>query len=129
VNYGLDKAIAYDETGFLGPNDEAYRRQAWNFILSGGSTFGALDYSFTVGHEDGPDTSSNGPGGGSPTFRLTAERPQSCASIIQVAILLGKAEAQQILAVPGTEKRRPSNRGHTSFSQQVPSLLRCILAR
>jgi hypothetical protein len=69
LNYGLNKAIAYDETGFLGRSDDAYRRQAWNFMLAGGSTFDGLDYSFTVGFEDGTDTEPNGPGGGSPAFR------------------------------------------------------------
>src|ERR1700733_2265428 len=69
LNYGLDKAIAYDETGFLGRDDDAYRRQAWNFMLSGGSIFDALDYSFSPGHEDGQDLEPNGPGGGSPAFR------------------------------------------------------------
>ncbi len=69
LNYGLNKAIAYDETGFLGHGDGAYRRQAWNFMLAGGSGFDGLDYSFTVGHEDGTDTDPNGPGGGSPELR------------------------------------------------------------
>lgn len=69
LNYGLGKAISYDETGFLGRDDDAYRRQAWNFMLSGGSVFGALDYSFTTGHEDGSFSEPNGPGGGSPALR------------------------------------------------------------
>jgi hypothetical protein len=69
LNYGLGKAISYDETGFLGRDDDAYRRQAWNFMLSGGSAFDALDYSFTVGHEDGSYAEPNGPGGGSPALR------------------------------------------------------------
>jgi hypothetical protein len=69
LNYGLDKAIAYDETGFLGRSDEAYLRQAWNFMLSGGSAFDALDYSFTTGNPDGTDNDPNGPGGGSPALR------------------------------------------------------------
>jgi hypothetical protein len=69
LNYGLGKAISYDETGFLGRDDEAYRRQAWNFMLSGGSVFDGLDYSFTPGHEDGGDLEPNGPGGGSPALR------------------------------------------------------------
>lgn len=69
VNRGIGKAIAYDETGFLGQDDSNYRRQAWNFMLSGGGVFGALDYSFTTGHEDGTDAAPNGPGGGSPAFR------------------------------------------------------------
>src|SRR4030095_14825727 len=68
-NYGLDKAIGYDETGFLGRGDKAYLRLAWNFLLSGGGTFDGLDYSFSVGHENGDDTEPNGPGGGSATFR------------------------------------------------------------
>jgi hypothetical protein len=68
-NYGLGKAISYDETGFLGRDDAPYRRQAWNFMLTGGSVFDSLDYSFTAGHEDGSDTEPNGPGGGSPALR------------------------------------------------------------
>ena len=69
LNYGLNKAISYDETGFLGRDDDAYRRQAWNFMLSGGSVFDGLDYSFTTGHEDGSFLEPNGPGGGSPALR------------------------------------------------------------
>ncbi len=68
-NYGLDKAIGYDETGFLGHEDKLYLRQAWNFLLSGGGTFDGLDYSFSAGHETGDDTEPNGPGGGSATLR------------------------------------------------------------
>lgn len=69
LNYGLGKAISYDETGFLGRDDNAYARQAWNFMLSGGSAFDSLDYSFSVGHEDGMDIEPNGPGGGGPGLR------------------------------------------------------------
>jgi hypothetical protein len=69
LNYGLNVALSYDETGFLGRDDDAYTRQAWNFILSGGSVFNGLDYSFSVGHEDGSDTEPNGPGGGSAELR------------------------------------------------------------
>ncbi|HEX4005849.1 MAG TPA: hypothetical protein VHX60_06720 [Acidobacteriaceae bacterium] len=68
-NDGLGAAIAYDETGFLGHDAAVYRRQAWNFMLSGGGIFDSLDYSFTPGHEDGADTAPNGPGGGSPALR------------------------------------------------------------
>lgn len=69
LNYGLGKAIAYDESGFLGSDDAVYRRQAWNFMLAGGATFNNLDYSFSVGHEDGSDLSAKAPGGGSPALR------------------------------------------------------------
>jgi len=69
LNYGLDKAISYDETGFLGREDDKYVRQAWNFMLAGGSVFNGLDYSFSPGHEDGSDLEPNGPGGGGPELR------------------------------------------------------------
>jgi hypothetical protein len=69
LNYGLARALSYDETGFLGQGDDAYTRQAWNFMLAGGSVFDSLDYSFSVGHEDGSDVEPNGPGGGSPELR------------------------------------------------------------
>jgi hypothetical protein len=69
ANYGLKKAIGYDETGFLGTGDDTYRRQAWNFLFSGGSLFNHLDHSFSVGHEDGSDGEPNGPGGGSAALR------------------------------------------------------------
>ena len=69
LNYGLGKALSYDETGFLGQSDDVYTRQAWNFMLAGGSVFDGLDYSFTVGHEDGSYVEANGPGGGSPELR------------------------------------------------------------
>lgn len=38
-------------------------------MLAGGSVFDGLDYSFTVGHEDGSFLEANGPGGGSPELR------------------------------------------------------------
>ena len=52
-NRGWDRAIGYDETGFAGRDDQTYRRQAWNFVMSGGALFNNLDYSFTVDNEDG----------------------------------------------------------------------------
>ncbi|HVT93050.1 MAG TPA: hypothetical protein VHD76_09425 [Bryobacteraceae bacterium] len=68
-NYGLNKVISYDESGFLGRGDDVYTSEAWKFMLSGGGAFDGLDYSFSVGHEDGTDLEPNGPGGGSPEFR------------------------------------------------------------
>ncbi|MBU1820175.1 MAG: hypothetical protein KKG00_01515 [Bacteroidetes bacterium] len=69
LNYGLDKVIGFNETGFAGKDDDTYRRQAWRFMLSGGGLFNHLDYSFSVGSEDGTDLSNNAPGGGSPALR------------------------------------------------------------
>jgi len=70
LNWELKKAIGDNETGFRGTNDLPYRVEAWEFILAGGALFNHLDYSFTVGHEDGtfvyPATQ---PGGGNATLR------------------------------------------------------------
>ncbi len=68
-NLPLGKVIGYDESGFAGRADATYRRQAWNFLFSGGGLFNSLDYSFTIGHEDGTDVTNKAPGGGSPTLR------------------------------------------------------------
>lgn len=70
ANYGFNKVIGDNETGFGGTNDLPYRIEAWEFILVGGALFNHLDYSFTADHEDGtfvyPATQ---PGGGNPGFR------------------------------------------------------------
>ena len=58
-NYGLNKVIADDETGFAGDDRvKPYRREAWDFLLAGGAVFSNLDYSFTVGHEEGTPRSA-----------------------------------------------------------------------
>ena len=54
----------------MGCDDRPYRTEAWRFLLSGGSIFSHLDYSFTPEFEDGtakvePPT----PGGGGPAIR------------------------------------------------------------
>ena len=70
LNYGLNKVIGLNETGFDGPSDAAYRIQGWDFILAGGALYNNLDYSFTVDRPDGtfqPDPKT--PGGGSPDLR------------------------------------------------------------
>ncbi len=67
-NYGWNKPINYDESGFAGNHDTTYLQQAWAFMLSGGAIFNNLDYSFSVGHEDGTGI-NNAPGGGSTNFR------------------------------------------------------------
>jgi hypothetical protein len=68
-NYEWNVPVSYDETGFLGTGDEAYRKQAWRFLLAGGGLFNHLDYSFSVGREDGTDRQEKSPGGGSPALR------------------------------------------------------------
>ncbi|MBW8041646.1 MAG: hypothetical protein FVQ85_16845 [Planctomycetes bacterium] len=71
-NYGLNKVIGDDETGFAGSEPKAYRLEGWDFIIAGGAVYNNLDYSFTVGSEDGT-ASINAPGGGGPKFRKQLE--------------------------------------------------------
>jgi hypothetical protein len=69
-NYALNKVIGLNETGFKGTGDDYYRVQAWEFLLAGGGLFNNLDYSFTVGHEDGTfPVKAPTPGGGSARLR------------------------------------------------------------
>jgi len=73
LNPNLPKILAFNETGFNGTRDDDYRTQGWRFLLSGGGLYGHLDFSFTVGHEDGtatPRFSNAGyNGGGSAALR------------------------------------------------------------
>jgi hypothetical protein len=68
TNWNLNRPIGDDETGFRGDGDFAYRSEAWEFLLAGGSEYSNLDYSFTVGHEDGT-AKNKAPGGGSHALR------------------------------------------------------------
>jgi len=64
------RLIGDNETGFRGTADLAYRTEGWDFILAGGGLYNNLDYSFTVGHEDGTfEIPSTQPGGGGPALR------------------------------------------------------------
>jgi hypothetical protein len=64
------RLIGDNETGFRGTADLAYRTEGWDFLLAGGGLFNNLDYSFTVGHEDGTfQYPSTQPGGGGKRLR------------------------------------------------------------
>jgi hypothetical protein len=67
-NYALNRAIAYDETGFKGSGDDVYLVHAWQFVLAGGAEFSHLDYSFTAKTPRGTGEVS-APGGGGPAIR------------------------------------------------------------
>ena len=70
MNYGLNKVIGDNETGFRGTNDAPYRMEAWDFIVAGGGLFNHLDYSFVAGQEDGTFVyPASQPGGGNPVLR------------------------------------------------------------
>jgi len=69
-NLHLKKVISLDETGFMPHQDILYRTQAWKFILAGGAIYNNLDYSFTVGEEDGTHPiDSVTPGWSHPEYR------------------------------------------------------------
>ena len=71
-NYGLNKVIGDDETGFAGSEPKPYRLEGWDFIIAGGAVFDNLDYSFTVGHENGT-AKINAPGSGGPVLHKQLE--------------------------------------------------------
>lgn len=71
-NYGLNRVIGDDETGFSGSEPKAYRLEAWDFLMAGGAVFNNLDYSFSVGKEKGDDK-IEAPGGGGQTYRKQLE--------------------------------------------------------
>jgi len=69
MNYGLNKVIGENETGFRGKDDLLYRTEGWDFIIAGGALYNNLDYSFTPKHPDGTFAEYKSPGGGSPELR------------------------------------------------------------
>ena len=70
LNRHLNRPVGDNETGFRGTEDAPYRMEAWDFLLAGGALFSHLDYSFTVGHEDGTFVyPASQPGGGNPALR------------------------------------------------------------
>lgn len=69
LNYGLNRAIGDNETGFKGTGDYYYRREGWAFILSGGALYNNLDYTFAVGYEDGTFEHPDQPGSSSQVLR------------------------------------------------------------
>ena len=75
LNYDLGKVIGDDETGSKGTDNLLpYRAEGWHFLLAGGGVYDNLDYSFTVGQEDGTfEFPSSQPGGGGPALRSQFE--------------------------------------------------------
>jgi hypothetical protein len=70
MNYGLNKPIGDNETGFSGTEDVHYRTEGWDFMAAGGALYNNLDYSFTTENEDGSFMiPSSQPGGGGEKLR------------------------------------------------------------
>lgn len=110
-NPHIPRLLAFNETGFNGTGDDSYRAQGWNFLLSGGGLYGNLDFSFSVGHEDGTGTpafTGTYNAGGSPAIRkqmgillnfmqsLPLERMHPANDIV-----VGGADSWRALAAPG----------------------------
>jgi hypothetical protein len=108
-NRGLKRVIGCDETGFAGGADATYRWQAWNFVFSGGGLFNNLDYSFTVGREDGTDSANKAPGGGSPTLRRQLRVLSDFLHGFDLAAL--QPDADFVLRAPGVVTRTLSSPG------------------
>ena len=112
LNRGVARAVGFNETGFNGVNDDVYRTQGWNYLLSGGSLYGNLDFSFTVGHEDGTDTPRFSTpvydSGGSPALRRQLAillRFMESLPFVHMrpdnALVVGGADEWRALAAPG----------------------------
>jgi len=69
LNYGLNKVLGENETGFRGKEDVLYRSEAWDFLIGGGALYNNLDYSFTPKYPNGVYLDYKSPGGGSPALR------------------------------------------------------------
>jgi hypothetical protein len=70
VNYGLNRPIGFDESGFRGTADRPYRTEAWEFLLAGGAVYSNLDYSYSTATPDGSGkVEAPTPGGGGPALR------------------------------------------------------------
>ena len=69
MNFGLKRAVGFDETGFRGAADRPYRTDAWDFLMAGGAVYSNLDYSYSVAHPDGTAKVTTSPGGGGPVLR------------------------------------------------------------
>jgi len=113
MNWKLGRAIGNNETGFDGPADSTYRIQGWDFLMAGGALYNNLDYSFTVGHEDGsfaPPEST--PGGGSSILRRQLQYLREFFD--QIPFLRMQSAADVIIEKPeGMEARVLTERGKT----------------
>jgi hypothetical protein len=110
LNLGLGRVVSFDETGFANPmdrttapeTDSVYRRQAWEFLMAGGGIFSLLDYSFTVGHEDGTFV-NEAPGGGSPALRRQLRVLEEFLERFEIPALRPRQDA--VIAAPGAFAR------------------------
>ena len=108
LNYGWNRPVVFDESGFAGSSDTTYLRQAWQFMLAGGAGFNNLDYSFFVGKEDGTGT-NNAPGGGSTALRKHLTYLHSFLRSFDLVKM--KPDCNVVLHSPGVEWQAISETG------------------
>jgi hypothetical protein len=108
LNYGWERPINFDESGFAGSSDSTYLRQAWQFLMSGGAVFNNLDYSFYVGKEDGTGA-NNAPGGGSINLRKQLKILRNFIESFDFVKM--KPDLQVIVHSPGSEVQALSQPG------------------
>jgi hypothetical protein len=128
MNYGLNKAIGINETGFDGTDDAPYRIEAWDFLVAGGALYSNLDYSFVAGYEDGTFTDKHAGGGGvtlrqqlafllrfisSYDFVRMAPSPQVLKSVAP------SGASVRVLAEPGKAYAIYMHHGHPSSGVKV----------
>jgi hypothetical protein len=122
-NYGYNRVIGFDESGFAGSEDYTYRKQAWKFIIAGGGLFNNLDYSFAVGYENGTAV-QKAPGGGSAELRKQLKVLSDF--IHSFDFIRMKADYNVILQSPGTFASALSEPGR-QYAMYIYSGSRCEL--
>ena len=108
MNYGWNRPVNFDESGFAGSSDTTYLRQAWQFMLAGGAIFNSLDYSFYTGAETGRGDNV-APGGGSTTLRKQLSFLHSFLESLDYISM--KPDFEAVSHSPGLEWQALSDRG------------------
>ncbi len=108
MNYGWNRPVSFDESGFAGSSDSTYLRQAWQFMMAGGAVFNNLDYSFYVGKEDGSGV-NNAPGGGSTNLRKQLTYLRGFVESLDFVKM--KPDLQIVAHSPGSEVQAMSQPG------------------
>lgn len=109
-NWGWDRPIGYDESGFVGQKADDYRKLVWRFMLSGGAVFNGLDYSFYPGKEDGTGKNS-APGVCDPEFRVQLGFLKSILDRLDFVHM--QPDKQTVLHAPGARVWMLSKPGNT----------------
>lgn len=129
LNYGWNKPVSFDESGFAGSSDTTYLRQAWQFMLAGGSIFNNLDYSFYAGAETGKGTNT-APGGGSTELRKQLYFLRSFLESFNFTLM--RPDFEVVEHSPGLEWQAISEKGKQYaivFSGTRASSIRVILPK